>query len=56
MPLTAKDRQRKRKQRRQRKLRKLKLRFEASKDARERQTLESKIHDLQPGWEPGAKA
>jgi len=56
MPLTAKDRQRRRKQRRQTKLRKLKRRFEGSKDARERQTLEAKIRDLQPGWEPGAKS
>jgi hypothetical protein len=56
MPLTAKDRQRKRKQRRQRKLRNLKRRYVESKDARERQKLESKIRDIQPGWEPGAKS
>lgn len=55
MPLTAKDRQRKRKQRRQRKLRKLKLRFETSGDARERQKLEQKIRDIQPGWAPGGE-
>ena len=55
MPMTAKDRQRKRKQRRQRKLRKLKRRYVESNEARERQKLESKILDIQPGWEPGAK-
>jgi len=56
MPYTARDRQRKRKQRRQRKLRWLKRRYAASKDARERQTLEGKIRDIQPGWEPAGSA
>jgi hypothetical protein len=56
MPLTAKDRQRKRKQRRQRKLHYLKRRYEDSKDARERQMLDTKIKSIQPGWVPGAEA
>lgn len=56
MPLTAKDRQRKRKQRRQRKLHHLKRRYEDSKDARERQKLEVQIKSIQPGWKPGAEA
>jgi len=56
MPYTARDRQRKRKQRRQRKLHKLKRRFDASKDARERQKLEARIREIQPGWEPAGSA
>ena len=56
MPLTSRDRQRKRKQRRVRKLREYKRRFMESKDARERQALEKKILKHQPSWKPGTES